>query len=421
MKILVIYYNWELNPRKTIIENIKSFEKYLSCPVYYLNIAWGIPIWIENLEFDVVIYHYTFLGLKWVDGEKKLFNPSIDRIAKIQGVKIAMPQDEYVFSNLLCSFFKRHKIDILCTCFFSEDYEKVYPKDLTGIIHYMTVLPGYVDDEAVLNWKNKNSEHKFRKIDLGYRARKNPYWLGKLGFYKWYITEKFNQIKTDLRFDLSNDPKAVITGEKWYKFLASCRCVLGVESGSSLLDPEGRIRLSVNNYEKNNPNSTFSMCEQACFPGLDGNINLSTVSPRHFEACITKTCQVLLEGKYAGIFIPEKHYIEVKKDFSNLDQVIEKIGNIEYCERIAEQAYKDIIIPGNLTYKVFLNNLLDFVLSIKKTISEENNNKIMSKLKRREKHPYLCSPFKYFMLLSKGYIKMNLVKYGLLEFFIKKV
>lgn len=114
----------------------------------------------------------------------------------------------------------------------------------------MTVLPGYVDDEAVLNWKNKNSEHKFRKIDLGYRARKNPYWLGKLGFYKWYITEKFNQIKTDLRFDLSNDPKAVITGEKWYKFLASCRCVLGVESGSSLLDPEGRIRLSVNNYEK---------------------------------------------------------------------------------------------------------------------------------------------------------------------------
>ncbi|MBK9961788.1 MAG: hypothetical protein IPP06_10810 [Saprospiraceae bacterium] len=196
---------------------------------------------------------------------------------------------------------------------------------------------------------------------------------------------------------------------------------MGVESGSSLLDPEGRIRLSVNNYEKNNPNSTFSMCEQACFPGLDGNINLSTVSPRHFEACITKTCQVLLEGKYAGIFIPEKHYIEVKKDFSNLDQVIEKIGNIEYCERIAEQAYKDIIIPGNLTYKVFLNNLLDFVLSIKKTISEENNNKIMSKLKRREKHPYLCSPFKYFMLLSKGYIKMNLVKYGLLEFFIKKV
>ena len=55
MKILVIYYNWELNPRKTIIENIKSFEKYLSCPVYYLNIAWGIPIWIENLKFDVVI------------------------------------------------------------------------------------------------------------------------------------------------------------------------------------------------------------------------------------------------------------------------------------------------------------------------------------------------------------------------------
>ena len=420
MKILVIYYNWELNPRKTIIENIKSFEKYLPYPVYYLNIAWGIPRWVESLEFGAIIYHYTFLGLKWVNGEKKLFNSSVDRIIKIRGIKIAIPQDEYVFSNLLCRFFNHHKIDILCTCFFPEDYEKVYPKNQTGIKYYFTVLPGYVDDEAVVNWSKKNKSHKDRKIDLGYRARKNPFWLGKLGYYKWYITEKFNQIKSNLVFDLSNDPKDVFTGENWYKFLASCRCVLGVESGSSLLDPDGNIRLSVNNFENLNPNSSFELCEAACFPGQDGNINLSTVSPRHFEACITKTCQVLLEGNYANIFIPEKHYIEVKKDFSNIDQVIEKIKNLEYCEKIAEQAYNDIVVPGKLTYKFFVNNLIDFAASINNLNPADSSPHFLLKLKMREKYPYIFNPLKYLTLMLKRYIKLNLVKYGLLEFFIKR-
>lgn len=34
-----------------------------------------------------------------------------------------------------------------------------------------------------------------------------------------------------------------------------------------------------------------------------------------------RTAQVLLEGYYNGIFEPWKHYIPIKKDCSNLDQV----------------------------------------------------------------------------------------------------
>jgi hypothetical protein len=40
-----------------------------------------------------------------------------------------------------------------------------------------------------------------------------------------------------------------------------------------------------------------------------------------FEACMMRTAQVLLEGYYNGIFEPWKHYIPIKKDCSNLDQV----------------------------------------------------------------------------------------------------
>ena len=40
------------------------------------------------------------------------------------------------------------------------------------------------------------------------------------------------------------------------------------------------------------------------------------LSSRHFEAIGTKTCQVLLEGSYNGILVPEVHYVGVKKDLT---------------------------------------------------------------------------------------------------------
>ena len=52
---------------------------------------------------------------------------------------------------------------------------------------------------------------------------------------------------------------------------------------------------------------------------------LFTVTPRHFEAIITKTCQVLLEGHYKGVLVPERHFIPLKPDWSNLEHILEKL------------------------------------------------------------------------------------------------
>ena len=40
------------------------------------------------------------------------------------------------------------------------------------------------------------------------------------------------------------------------------------------------------------------------------------ISPRHLEAVVTKTAQVLVEGSYSGVLEPERHYIPVRRDFS---------------------------------------------------------------------------------------------------------
>ncbi len=51
-------------------------------------------------------------------------------------------------------------------------------------------------------------------------------------------------------------------------------------------------------FTAKHPNASFDEIEKACFPGKDYNISCFALSPRHFEAVMTKTLQILVEGKY---------------------------------------------------------------------------------------------------------------------------
>ncbi|MBK7636922.1 MAG: glycosyltransferase family 1 protein [Saprospiraceae bacterium] len=196
-----------------------------------------------------------------------------------------------------------------------------------------------------------------------------------------------------------------------------CRCVLGTESGSTLLDFDGSIRKAVNKYQKENPNASFEQCEDSCFKGLDGNINLSTVSPRHFEAMLTRTCQVLVEGKYADILVPDRHYIPIKKDFSNVDEVVNKIKDVKLCETIANTCYEEIVGTAKITYRDFIEQILNSGKS--KIIYQPSDEKILLLFAKYELQPWRFNPFKYFMLKVKGFLKAKLVEFGLSKYFIR--
>ncbi|MEY3420320.1 MAG: hypothetical protein RIR48_600 [Bacteroidota bacterium] len=417
MNILVLYDLVEFSSRNTIIEHLKSFERYSNHKVFYFNVAFGVPEWVEDASFELIVYHYTICGLKWSRPETALFSVDIRRLGRIKGYKIAIPQDEYVHNIYACKFFKEQGISSIFTCFFKEDYAKAYPEELTGITHIETVLPGYLDEFALQNWGTKVKNHSERSIDLGYRARKNPYWLGRLGVYKWKVAEVFKQSNDTLIKDISTLPKDVFTGDEWYKFLMRCRCVLGTESGSTLLDFDGSIRKAVNKYQKENPNASFEQCEDSCFKGLDGNINLSTVSPRHFEAMLTRTCQVLVEGKYADILVPDRHYIPIKKDFSNVDEVVNKIKDVKLCETIANTCYEEIVGTAKITYRDFIEQILNSV--IQKIEYQPSDEKILLLFAKYELQPWRFNPFKYFMLKVKGFLKAKLVEFGLSKYFIR--
>lgn len=358
LKILVLYSLAEVHPRKTIEDHLYSFGRYLEdCEVHYCNVLVRLPSFLTYLDYDGVILHYTLLSLRWTPSLWSKALPSLKKLKRMQSVKIAMPQDEYAHTDALCDLMREAGIQTVYTCAYPIDYQTLYPKEKTGLQHYFTTLTGFVDEQTLSTLENK--EKKPREIAIGYRARKLPYWLGKFGQLKWEVGEKFQQ--APMKTDISTRPEDVFLGDQWLEFILNCKTMIGCLGGASLHDPTGELRNKVEDYVEKHPQATFEETEAACFQGQDHSLSLFALSPRHFECAMAKTCQVLVEGDYHGVFKPGVHYIEVKKDFSNLPEVFAQVEDSALCEQLAENAYRDVVMSGQYTYRKFVGEIADHI------------------------------------------------------------
>lgn len=325
-----------------------------------------IPFLLSMVDYDGIILHYTFLaGARFLENPTK-WNKRIARIKSLKGFKVAIPQDEYDETDRLCDLFKNHDIKTVFSCFDRyEDFIYAYPEEKAGKLNYVPVFTGYVEESEKLSLAERSLPYVDRPCDIGYRARKLPYFLGKHGQLKYELAEFFKRKLKNSNFiyDIANntDNSNVFLGKDWYGFLLNCKAFLGCEGGSSLLDADGSIKRCLSKYMKKHPEATFEEAEKVCFPGQDFNIKCFAVSPRHFEAIMTKTLQVLVEGNYGGILKPEVHYIELKRDFSNIKDVLDKLQDSEYCQQIIDRAYQDVIESGRYTYSKFANLVVEHI------------------------------------------------------------
>jgi len=176
--------------------------------------------------------------------------------------------------------------------------------------------------------------------------------------------------------DISLKASDVLAGDKWFEFLLRCKTTIGVEGGASIIDKDGKIRERVNMYLSQHPYATFHGVKRECFPYEDNKLGLACISPRHLEACATETCQLLIEGKYNDILIPWKHYIPIKKDYSNIDGVLELIRDQNKCRTIAKEAYKDIVESKKWTYPAFIRHIEASLIDIIQIHDRHNKTKI---------------------------------------------
>lgn len=363
--VLVVYGLFTHPLRSTVEDHLLAFRRYSARRVFHLNArAQGVPAHILRRRYDMIVFQTTFLSNRWAP---ELFLEMCDRVAPLKalsGVRVAMPQDEFLRMKLVCDFIEDFGIDVVCSVAPESEWAKIYPTVDRDRVRFHRVLTGYLDDRTVDRIERIARATRVQDIDVGYRAWRGASWLGRHGTLKGTIADTVIERGSGrgLRLDVSTRDEETLLGDDWFRFLARCRYTLGIEGGASVLDFDGSIKERTERYEAEHASASFDEVEAACFPGEDGRLALFAISPRHLEACATRTCQVLVEGSYNGILEPDRHYIELRSDLSNLDAVLDSLGDEARRRRIVETAYRDVVASGGYTYRAMVEDVERFAL-----------------------------------------------------------
>ena len=366
--VLVVYHSNRAPLRKSIEDHLYCFERYGGHDCIYVNAAVrGLPRHLFRGGVDVVIFHTTFLSTRWNKAKFRKYVRRVRRLAALDVPKVAMPQDEFIHTDVLNEFLSSFSVSVVLSCAASSEWATIYPGLQERGVRFETVLTGYLDEATVARIARLAAEEPGRPIDIGYRAWRAEAWLGRHGFLKAELADRVASASGahGLTTDISTDERATLLGDDWFRFLARCRYTIGVEGGASILDDDGSIRARATEFAADHPGASFDEIEAACFPGKDGDLHLFAISPRHLEACATRTCQLLVEGEYNGILRPGEHYIELSRDLGNLDEVLAGLGDEERRQRMTAKAFEDIVASRRFGYRSFVAFVLDDVLALR--------------------------------------------------------
>ena len=368
MNILVIYWYNAYPARRSVIDHLYCFSRYnQGHNFFYWNLATSdLPKGTGNVKWDMIIYHDLFFCSRW--GGPEFFQQLSQKVnwtKDIKCKKIAMPQDEFVYGKYLDLFMREFSIDAVFSVSPPSEWNKIYPNVDKQKTRFYEVLTGYIDDGTLAEANRLLKEIPARDVDIGYRAGgrnwRQAMWLGEHGLLKIELGDKLRTFFTEnsqYKVDISTDSKDTLMGLDWLRFLCRSKFTIGIEGGASILDWEGKYREKTLSFVQNNPEASREEIVKECLENAEGTLSYFMLSPRHLEAPVAKSCQVLLESNYNGILIPDLHYIQVKRDFSNLHEVLKKMQDEQFCKNLVNNAYRDIVASGKYTYRNFVNIIL---------------------------------------------------------------
>jgi len=380
---LLIYHRpvapW-IRDASTVMEHLRSFALHSRFRIWNVNTDIGFPPGLADLEFKAVILHYCVFGM----GGYRLSEEWLDYLDRSGAHKIAFFQDECTRCQRRFRFLNEHRIGWVYTCLEPSEFDKVYGR-YTDVPRLVSNIPGYVSEELVAIGRRFSIPDGQRSIDVGYRGRPLPAYLGRGAVEKHEIGVRFEELARDsgLRLDLATREGDRLYGDDWYRFLANSRCVLGVESGVSAFDLEDEV---FTEYQALAGDGAVGLHDLKSLPRWEDVVYYRTISPRHFEAAALRVCQVLFEGRYSGALEPMVHYIPLKKDFSNFDEVLARMRDPEVRRELTANAYRDLIESGEWSYARFVAGVDATLLDagLQEAPEEAVARAVTARLSRRE-------------------------------------
>ena len=333
---------------------MSDFSQHSRHEYWFHNFVYDFDPEIDLSAFDVIVVLHNYWPPALSDDRKAA-------LTRARGTKVQFLQDEYQNIRLINRGMAEMGVNVMFTCVAEKDFDFFYPKELIPSLQAVyPSLTGFVPDHLrnieVPPWRQ-------RRWDVGYRSRVSPYFLGKLGDEKRIIADRFKAICAERGFsaNISVHEDDRIYGAAWNKFLGDTRFQLGTSSGASIADLENEVTGAETTFRRAHPHATFEETWQGVLKPYEGNRVIDTVSPRHFEYAALGCVMVQHEGEYGGILKPDVHYIPVKKDYSNLDEVVAKMRDDAYCARLAKTARADLIESDAFSFKTFVARMDDIL------------------------------------------------------------
>lgn len=319
---------------QAVMDHVDALRALPGARVWACRVLGDLPPWLDLDRFDWVVIHYTLV----VSHRFYLTPGARRRLAKAHARKAVFVQDEYRHVYRTIAALEELGCSVVFTC--CPEPERVYGKRFG----YVRVLTGYVPPRLV---GRKCPGWSERLVDIGYRGRSLPFELGRLAQEKRWIGEVVGPVARaeGMTVDISSDESARLYGTRWERFLMGCRWTLGTESGASVFDWSGAVKEFADGCE------SWEEFVALAGPGLgDGAIPMGQVSPRCFEAAALRCGMILYDGGYSGVLVPGRHYLALRKDHSNLGEVLEMARSEEVWRGMVDRAYHEVVMDGRWRY-----------------------------------------------------------------------
>jgi len=343
MRLLVLYHaGFTYTPM--ILHYLESMRNHSAHEVEYFNVDSRYGEGLDFSAYDAVFVNFCVVSVARVPEPPKFLPRLVAALHAYRGVKIASVQDEYDFTNAVKRFFRQIGVDIILTNVPQEAVRTIYHETAFGHVRFETVQTAYLADEVLLD-----PEHLLplaeRPIALGYRGRVLPYRLGDVGWHKSEVGYQFQAACANrgLACDIACDEESRFIGDAWIDFVRRCRVMLGTQSGANVFDFDGDLHRRLTAIHKGDPvNFSYAKVrDEVSAHAVD--FDMGQVSARIFEAAASRTALALVRGSYSGVIEPDEHYVPIEPDYSNVDQVIDRILDLDAMQAMADRTYTHVV------------------------------------------------------------------------------
>lgn len=351
---ILIAYSMSSTFTSTTLDYLLALKRYSDYSVDYVHVTHNAIMDFDINDYDVVINNYCarfpFEGYVSKNYEEALH--------RFRGLKIIAVQDDYDRTATLHRAMRRLGFHVLLTCIQPEFWHLAYPASELPGVHIVQGLTGYMPEQSPY-LDTPIIPLSERPVWLAYRGRRLGAKYGRLGFEKEVIGTRMRAIceTRGIAHDISVDEADRIYGDRWFEFLQSSRAMLGSESACNVFDFDADVEEAIADFSAAHGREALYEDMIDVLAPLERYFDVGQISPRVFECALMRTPMVLFRGRYSDAIAPDENYIPLERDFSNADQVLAQLGNIEALQGLADRTFQAIVKSGRFGYRTLAETL----------------------------------------------------------------